>query len=174
MVTKWFKRVLNARVFGGILANTAYSYNKSIKNVSNTTYYPIATSINWSTNMVLNANQGISIGSGDTAATDEDVNLETPITSGITAATPIATKGMDGDKCYVTLRYVLSNTTGADIAVKEVGLKVQVNAATAAASTSSTNAVILVDRTVLATPLTVPANSNAVLEYTLESDWDLS
>lgn len=174
MVTKWFKRVLNARVFGGVLANTAYSYNKQIKNTSNVTYYPSAHGINWTPNMVFNANQGVSIGTGDTAATDEDVNLESIITTGITAATPIATKGMDGDKCFVTLRYVLSNTTSADIVIKEVGLKIQVAAATSAGSSSSTNIVVLVDRTVLATPLTVPASSNAVLEYTLESDWDLT
>lgn len=177
MVTKWFKNIINALSFGGFLAGnggTGYAYNKPIKDRTNTTVYP-SHSIGFATSFVSNNNEGIIFGTGNTPATDEDYEIESQITSGITVASPIISKGMDGDKCYITLRYVVSNTTSSDIIIKEVGLRGSTMCGTSAGQTTSiSKKYILFDRTVLTTPLTVPASSNAVLEYTLESDWDLT
>lgn len=177
MVTKWFKNIINALTFGGFLAgggSSGYAYNKVIKDRTNTSFYP-SHGLAFSTAYVANTNNGVVFGTGNTPATDEDIDLESQITSGLSVATPIITKDMDGTKCSVTLRYVVSNTTSADIIIKEVGMRCTVSAGTSAGQTTSLgNKYILVDRTVLATPLTVPASSNAVLEYTFESDWDLT
>lgn len=172
MITKWFKNAMNAVYFGGILSDS-YCYDKIIKDRTGTIYYASHSMI-YNVNFVANTNQGVVFGTGNTPATDEDVDLENQITSGITVAAPVLTKGMDGTKCFITLRYVVSNTTNADIVIKEVGLRGQMRAGTSVGSTITSAKYFLIDRTVLATPLTVPASSNAVLEYTLESDWDLT
>lgn len=177
MVTKWFKNIINALAFGGYLAgggSSGYAYNKVIKDRTDTSFYP-SHGLAFTSTYVGNTNSGVIFGTGNTPATDEDIDLESQITSGLSVASPIVTKGMDGTKCFVTLRYVVSNTTSADIIIKEVGMRCAVTAGTSAGQTTGlSNRYILADRTVLATPLTVPASSNAVLEYTLESDWDLT
>ena len=177
MITKWFKNIMTAQYFGGMLqgsGSSGYGYNKPIKDRSNTTYYPshdpkTSTTMGFST-----TTSGVIIGTGNTAATDEDIDLESQISSGITASTPVVTKGMNGTKCSIMLRYVLSNTTGADIVIKEVGLRGSTQVASSAGATSTSAKYFLFDRTVLASPLTVPAGSSAALEYTIESDWALS
>lgn len=177
MITKWFKNIMNAMYFGGILqgsGSSGYGYNKPIKDRSNTTYYPSHDGKTNTTMGFTTTTSGVIIGTGNTAATNEDIDLESQILSGITASTPVVTKGMNGTKCFIKLRYVLTNTTNADIVVKEVGMRGSAQAASSAGATSTSSKYFLFDRTVLASPLTVPAGSSAVLEYTIESDWDLS
>lgn len=177
MITKWFKNVMSAQYFGGVLqgsGSSGYAYNKPVKDRSNTTYYAshdlkVSTTMGFST-----TTSGVIIGTGNTAATDEDIDLESQILSGITASSPVVTKGMNGTKCFIKLRYVLTNTTNADIVVKEVGLRGTAQVAASAGATTTSSKYLLYDRTVLASSLTVPASSSAALEYTIESDWDLS
>jgi hypothetical protein len=174
MITKWFKQAMKAN--NVVNSGTAYAFNLPFKNIANQTRYMAAGSyfqIGNPTGLQLSANGwGISVGTSDTAATDEDVNLASTITSGLTGVIT-NTHGMDGDDPYVLFNIVLTNSTTSDIIIKEVGFKQNVYAgASVGATTGVGNNLILVDRTVLSSPLTVPARGNAALQYKLKCSYN--
>jgi hypothetical protein len=157
-------------------SGTAYAFNLPFKNVANQTRYMGAGSffqIGNPTSLQLGVNGwGISVGTSDTAATDEDVNLASTITSGLSGVINNS-HGMDGDDPYVIFNIVLTNSTASDIIVREVGYKQNVYSGTTVGATSGLgNGLILVDRTVLSTPLTVPARGNAALQYKLKCSYN--
>lgn len=173
MITKWWKQAVKALFAMG---GGNYGFNLAVKNVSNSTFYiSSGSSLNMgnlgSSLQTTATSAGISVGSGDTAATDEDYNLASTITSGL-SGTITNTHGMDSDKPYVTYNVVLSNSTAADIVVKEIGAKINIPCQSSAGATgSSSNKVCLIDRTVLSTPVTVPAGGNAAILYTLKTSY---
>lgn len=174
MITKWFKQTMKANNI--VNAGAAYVFDLPFKNVLNQARYMAAGSyfqIGNPVSLQLSTNTwGISVGTSDTAATDEDVNLASTITSGLTGVIT-NTHGMDGDDPYVLFNIVLTNSTASDIVIREVGFKQNVYSGTTVGATSGTgNALILVDRTVLSTPLTVPAKGNAALQYKLKCSYN--
>lgn len=175
MFTKWWKNIVKTYLQGAFMA-CVYGYDIPIKATNGTTYYATGgptSGMQWSNPFTLNEqNAGVSVGTSDTPATDDDYKLGATITSGLTA-TCTCTKSMDGTKPVVRLNMVLTNTTGSDIVVKEVGIKIAINVASAVGGTSASNRPILIDRTVLSTPLTVPAAGNAALYYTLKTDYTI-
>lgn len=174
MITKWFKQTMKAN--NVVNSGTAYVFNLPFKNILNQTrymaagaYFQIGNPVSLS---VSTSAWGISVGTGDTAATDEDVNLASTITSGLTGVIT-NTHGMDGDDPYVLFNIVLTNSTTSDIVVKEVGFKQNAYSGTTVGATSgASNTLILVDRTVLSSPLTVPARGNAALQYKLKCSYN--
>lgn len=174
MITKWWKNLIKTALQTAF-QNPVYGYNIPLKATNGTTYYAMGIgniTISWSNPMSFNAqNTGVSIGTSDTPATDEDYVLGNTITSGISATCTTTKSEEDGIPC-TTLNMVLSNSTNADIIVKEVGLKCTVTVANTAGGTASSNRVILVDRTVLETPVTVPARGNAAVFYKLKTDYN--
>lgn len=125
-----------------------------------------------------NSANGIAVGSGDTPATENDYTIESIITTLTTSATPTVTPHYDTTtgKYVISVDLTLSNATSADIIVKEVCRFSRVvkgtNLGDAATSSQSNWVTILIDRTVLETPLTVPAGGAAVLRYGFEYDMD--
>lgn len=120
--------------------------------------------------LATNGYGGISVGRGNRPATEDDYRLEDKITTGLTAESPTKTSGVDSDgNPYLEYQFLLSNTTGADIVIKEVGYGQSVYCGNTAGATSISTYSILFDRTVLENPLTVPANGTAVLKYTLKT-----
>ncbi len=174
MITKWFKQTMKAN--NVVNSGTAYVFNLPFKNVLNQARYMAAGSyfqIGNPVSLQLSATAwGISVGTSDTAATDEDVNLASTITSGLTGVIT-NTHGMDNDDPYVIFNIVLTNSTASDIVIREVGFKQNVYSGTTVGATSGTgNNLMLVDRTVLPTPLTVPAKGNAALQYKLKCSYN--
>jgi hypothetical protein len=173
MITKWWKRTVQ-QLLGNAFADIAYGYDVSLKSTNGTVYYAsgYAPSQRY-TSLTTNAQSaGISVGTGDTAATDEDYILENTITTGL-SMTSTTVKSMQNNLPSVTLNCVFSNTTASDIIIKEIGYKYNLWVANAVGGTAGGNRIFLLDRTVLSTPLTVPARGNAALLYTLKTEYTM-
>lgn len=177
MFTKWFKISMKnyiPHVFNQ--GNGLRSISIPIKNVQNTTYYPAGSLSGVApSSLTTNANNaGISVGTGNRSATDEDYNLQSTITSGLTAVIT-RTAEEDGTLVCITFNVVLTNTTDSDITVKEIGIKSNINCgATAGATTNFNPRTVLIDRTVLSEPVVVPARGNAAILYTLKEDYSFT
>ena len=177
MITKTFKGVLalllqyNTTTYKGVIKikNTQNQDRYLMNFIGSSSYYPYSASYT----MSFGANQassGVYIGTGDTAVTEDDYKLASVITSGISAGSPAVTFALDGSgNPYLELVYALTNTTSSDITVKEIGFVQYLRASSTLNSTSSTSTYALLDRTVLSTPVTVPANDSAAIKYTLKT-----
>lgn len=101
----------------------------------------------------------IRIGTGTTAATENDYKLEAPVT-GVTCDSVItAISGNDSKKTYTA---TFSNTTDADVVVTEIGFLTNFYY-----YSSSDNDNFLLDRIVLDTPITIPAGESKAITYEL-------
>lgn len=173
MITQWYKNVIKTILAA---AGSTYSWNIPIRAVNNTVYYVASGSgfnMGSPTSLQLSATTwGISVGTSDTPATDTDYNLVSTITSGLSGVITNIHDLDSNERPYVTFNIVLSNTTNSDIIVKEIGYKQNIQAGTTAGATSASNRTTLIDRTVLSTPLTVPARGNAAIQYTLKTDYN--
>ena len=184
MLTKWGKSMCSALrdsniLFGITLSGGALASITAKTVAGNTTYIaPMSASSNplglitSITETGGTASQGVAFGSGTTAATDEDYALETMITTGIsTSASPTVTTEFDTtiNKYVARVDYTLANSTASDITISEVGRFIRVQPASAigqaTANAANTYKSIMVDRTVLDTPITIPANTSGVVRY---------
>lgn len=114
---------------------------------------------------------GVSFGTGSTPATENDINLENTITSGIivTLTSRIVSCDAPGSP-YVQYSFMVSNSLDAPLTIREVGYKQSVKCATTPGRTNSVDAVCLLDRTVLDAPLTIAAGDAGVLVYKLKTN----
>lgn len=112
---------------------------------------------------------GISFGRGNTPATERDYVLEDTITSGITVTITGNEVGMDNGCPYHKYTFTVVNNTGTELIIKEVGYKQSISACIVSGYTTSTSARVLIDRTVLTTPLTIQNGDAGVLVYTLKT-----
>lgn len=112
---------------------------------------------------------GIHFGRGTTAPTEEDYALESLITSGLSISVS-SSHSLDGSgNPALQLDITVTNTSSADITVGEIGYAQSLHASTAQGSTSNAYRVCLLDRTVLDSPVTIPAGGYAVIRYTLKT-----
>ena len=173
MITKNFKAIL-ASVLQSLGSVSGYKAVVPVKKTNGdsgytppyfTSEYPntVGTSVQFSA-----SNSGIHVGTGDTAPTEDDYNLESMVTSGLSASSPAATRDADNDgNPFVEFLFTLTNTTGSDIVIKEIGYFQKIIFNTTYKSTSSSDTTVMLDRTVLSTPVTVPANDSAAIKYRL-------
>lgn len=115
---------------------------------------------------------GVTFGSGGTAATENDVMLESPITTTDLVVTEAISRGVDSSgNPYSTITYSLTNNGASDITIREIGWKEHIMAApTQSAAPTVTDFIkTLLDRTVLSTPLVVSAGGTGTLTYTLKA-----
>lgn len=118
----------------------------------------------------LDANSaGISIGTGTTAATVTDYNLEATITSGITVTLESNIVRMDGDSPYHEYTFAITNTSESALTISEVGYKQALRSCSTQGGTSDSAGVFLLDRTVLSSPLTIQAGDAGILVYALKT-----
>lgn len=113
---------------------------------------------------------GISVGTDGTPATIKDTNLGSTITSGISMSIASTSHGCD-EPGMPYVEYKLSITiTGSDpITIREIGYK-QGFAGVVNTNESSTSAyTVLMDRTVLETPITIQAGDSGVIDYKLQT-----
>ena len=109
-------------------------------------------------------NYGFCLGRGSTPATKEDYKLEDMITAGLSrAAYSTATNWYDGG-FEVIWSYTMTNTSAADIEICEIGKVGQ-------HYSGSTAYYVLVDRTVLDTPITIPAGETKVLSHSIRINY---
>lgn len=114
---------------------------------------------------------GISIGTGDAAATEEDYQLEATITGGVSMQLSATEAGCDSPgNPFVRFRVTVTNTGSEEITVREIGYKQNIPGTRYPnAATSASNRVCLIDRTVLETPLTLQGGDAGVILYKLST-----
>lgn len=124
------------------------------------------------TTWLANTSRGFAFGTGDAAATENDYDLESRITSGINV---VKSDGSVYDAKNNTveyyLQYTITNTGSEDITIKEIGIFQTVYTDTTSGGTStSRQRPILTDRTVLETPLTIAAGEPGILRWSMKCD----
>lgn len=97
------------------------------------------------------------LGRGTTPATVDDYNLEDMITSGLSCSWAIA---VDEDKDAIH-KLTLTSTSNEDITIGEIGIAGNVNVAGNWYS-------VLLERTVLDSPITIPAGGLGVIDYAVK------
>jgi len=114
------------------------------------------------------ADAGISVGSGSSSPSVYNYQLGNTITSGLTG-TVVTSKDVDADgNASITFTITLSNTSGADITISEIGYKQEIAASDTQDGTTATDRVFLLDRSVFDS-ITIAANGSAVIEYKLKA-----
>ena len=114
------------------------------------------------------ANAGISVGSGSTAATENDYQLGTTITSGLNGTVTTEKSVDESGNSSVTFTVTLTNTSGSSISISEIGYKQEIAASDSFKGTSATDRVFLLDRSVFDT-ITIAAGASAVIDYTIKA-----
>ena len=176
MITKNFKTILAL-----ILESNNYSSDSvlAVKNTAgairyigcyfNNYNFPVAINHAMQINSTQTA-QGVYVGTGSTAPTADDYKLEAVIASGITASDPSRYVNVDSDgNPYIQLIYTLTNTTSSDITINEIGYIQTMRTSNTAGTSATAASYLMLDRTVLSTPVTVPANGTAAIKYTLKT-----
>lgn len=115
-----------------------------------------------------NMNTGVSFGTGTTPATASDYQLENILDSTkidvYNPSTVSFSRGDTYDEYSVT--FGVTNKTAEAITVSEIGLT-----AVPYYSSSGTSYYVLVDRTVLETPVTIPAGQSKQITYTIRFNY---
>ena len=114
-------------------------------------------------------NTGVSFGTGTTPATASDYQLESTLNSTqITVSNPSAVSYSRGDTYEeYSVTFGITNKTAEAITISEVGL----TAAPYYSSSGTTSVYVLVDRTVLDTPVTIPAGQSKQITYTIRFNY---
>ena len=180
MLTKAAKEMLrivkdNYIVPGITSVSKAYATAKT--NNGNTVYTGYTTT-STSTNLITsftesgsNASRGFAVGSGNTPANENDYCIESLITDLTLSATPTIQPTYDAanNKYISNVELALSNATQNDITVSEIGYFVECYTASALGGDISTSAsagrCIMTDRTVLDTPVVIPAGQSGLIRY---------
>lgn len=112
---------------------------------------------------------GLYFGAGSTAATKNDYCLESPITTGLSITNPSSATWLDdGNGVYSAVAdFIVRNTTNEPITVREVGVFTPVGNQNTTAPNGAHSAVyyVLMERTVLDAPVTIPAGEAKLVSY---------
>lgn len=174
MVTRNFLNILamtlesgNQNKIGCLRCRDVNGYTRFLNGnfSANFPYNPVQT-------FTLNATAaGISIGTGSTPASEDDYNLEQTITSGVNVVLTGTSYGAE-NPWYPFVKYDLTITnTGADpLVVTEVGYKQNSNTTQVIGSTRTMNSVLLLDRCVLDTPVTIAPGDAGIVTYRLQTN----
>lgn len=172
MITNNFKTLMNAMLYTG----NQRSYGPEVKNTSGNIrhfYYPYSYSwpIQGPSNVSFsNTSSGIRVGSGSTPASVNDYELESMITSGISGSVSFdSSRQIDGSGNYQSVYLVsITNTGSVDVVVSEIGYAINAYGATNNGG-SRQEIKILIDRTLLNTPVTIAPGESAVITYTMKA-----
>lgn len=123
----------------------------------------------------LNAtNPGFHFGTGTTSPTEDDYKIESDITSGINVVLNSSFRSYS-PKPHMTFTFTITNTSSSDITISETGIVTgNIWCCTSSSATSAAANNILIDRTLLDTPLTIAPSSTAALEYTVNCEMSFS
>ena len=162
MVTRnwynYFKSMRAEQVFSNAITEWSGSKNSagwryngnfdSVINFKNVAFY------------LSNSNNGIVVGSGRTPATIDDYKLESMITSGLSAS---IAKSIDSDNDTI-IALTFTNTSSADITIGEIGYVGTVYID----NNFGGSKYVLLERTVLDSPVTIPAGGIGKIEYSIK------
>ena len=110
-----------------------------------------------------NGEQYVRFGNGTTPATVNDYKLESQIDSGITVANPSAPTTEYTDN-YISWTATFGVSASVETTISEIGLISRVYRSSGVTTT-------LVDRTVLDTPVTIPAGQSKQITYTIRFNY---
>ena len=163
MLTKNFYSYMRA-----VFQDTSAAFVQTNGNAVSKTYYsadnPFVVMKNWAASMTT---AGVSFGTGTTPATASDYVLESIlVNTQISVIAPSAVSFSRGDTYEeYTVTFGVTNITAEAITISEVGL-------TACPNTEGTPyPFALVDRTILDTPVTIPAEQSKQITYTIRFNY---
>lgn len=169
MVTKNYYRLL-AHIFSQNSQIKAKNYSGNDISITNSGHafltWASTTDSEWTASMghirtSLSNSCGVILGDGDTPPTSDDYRLAGNIVKGFSYNKTLGSV-VSGTAVTVKAVYTITNGNSTEITIKEIGL---LGAATSTPSSSSSK--ILLDRTVLDTPVTIPAGGIGQVEYTI-------
>ena len=114
------------------------------------------------TALTLSFGGGVIFGNGDTPPTPEDYKLSSDIVSGFAYSAAISKASTDSGT-GITATYTITNTSASAIVIKEIGVVAKLMAS----NYSGLQYIGLLDRTVLDTPVTIPAGGVGQVVYTI-------
>lgn len=115
---------------------------------------------------------GISFGSDDTTPTENDYNLHSTITSGISVSIAQRVMAYSDGPSY-TYHMTVTNTSSDEITIGEIGYKQMCRCCFTYANTSALDAIILLDRTVFDPVITLQAGQTCSIRYRLATNpWE--
>lgn len=111
---------------------------------------------------------GVLFGTGNTVATSDDYKLSGDVITGLSSANVTYTSEAVYDDNGVTLTtvYTISNTTGADLTIGEVGLVANFSTKVGQVYAAKFYT-LLYERTALDSPVTIPADGVGQVTYTI-------
>ena len=170
MLTKNFHALMaliltsNGNVVKGLLPVTdvtnfsSYAANQCYSSMPGTVYTDFTLAAN---------NAGISVGSGSTAASANDYQLESTITEGISVVMNRVTGKDNSGYPYLRFDIMIANIGESAVTVSEIGYKQSLRVCDTLGGTSIGNRTCLIDRSVLASPVTISPGDYAVIRYIL-------
>lgn len=180
MLTKNGKTALAiAATVGNInIANNSYGL-LPVKNYTGDVRYINSSNYNWPMtksdpqfSLSYNNYGAILIGSGGTTATEDDYCLESLISAGL-AGSVVKTYSLDttNNKVTLVLDVTINNVSGSDITIREIGMIGRLSSTTVQNASTGSNVTqyMLIDRTVLDSPVTIAAGDSEVIRYTISA-----
>lgn len=179
MITKSYKNFLASLLAHSLTATNAFGM-MPVKNTAGNTVYTYTHVSSSTTTSVFPSNgsytvrftnneAGIVLGNGTTAATENDYWLEHQITSGL-RTTQSQKVWVDNDVPKAEYTITVTNMDTVAVTISEIGFVQLLRTTTAYGGTSVSNSAVLFDRTVLSTPVTIPADGVAIIRYTLQTE----
>ena len=181
MITKNFKELLRLLLIA--TADSTYYGLCPIRNTDGERWYaaPKFISFPYTVPTIVTSSPAFNaflIGSGDKAFDEEDYKLEAPITEGfsMSLSNTVISRETPGDP-YMQYTLTITNTGSEPITIKEIGYRQKFCGArtpdTFIPSTTQSGViyasiVILLDRTLLDTPVVIPAGNSGVIDYKLK------
>lgn len=115
---------------------------------------------------------GISLGTGSEEPSENDYNLGSTITSGLSVSIASRTPSFTGGVSY-TYQLSITNTSSNDIVISEIGYKQTCRCAYTYGNTSAFDAIILLDRSLVSPAITLHAGQTCSLRYRLATNpWE--
>ena len=188
MLTTWGKKcaaIVRGATGGPIPAPEYNQYSKALieaKTAGGVTTYINGYAYSTSANLVgtaivdsgANSTVGICVGTGNRAESAADYTLENQIV-GITGSTTAETVFDTTNSAYIRRHTItLTNNSGSDVTVKEVGLFRGFFSATSKggdpSSANNAKVCVMVDRSVLANPVVIPNGESRAVQYDFAYD----
>ena len=145
-------------------------YSMPYASNTNGRYYPAVGHINSAVRA--ETIPGIMVGTGSAQPTGNDYRLQSPILDNGSESNLITFSLDANNNPEATILVPFTNTSSDSVTIREIGYVENVRCSASSGGTSSSYHRILLDRTLLDAPLTVPAGGTATITYVLKGVWN--